>query len=229
VGKFVPKTGPYNFFPIIFTTEILNNCLVFDLNSRTFFYGDSWSASLKTFTIREGAPRNPNNMSVTLKDFLIGRRLDPNVTGFAVMQNVNTGGYVVYYVNFGDVAINPLFSEIPVPEGCKMPFAKVKSAPSDGQFIYFAEGNELWLYKNATGLTAEQRESVLLTLPKDETITYMAPVHGSYDNFAILTNNATGWKLYIYRIVATANPELHPDPVVYSGEGFARYVMYRVA
>ena len=226
-GKFsTPKVGFYNLFRKMFTvTGIGGETLVFDLETCTFFTADSWGTRLGQMNDREGAV-SPTNMDATLTDLLQSQRNYTNVRGYAIMKNKSKEEYYMRGLNFSGAAY-PFTSFDTIPAGYKMPYAAYKAIPFAGAFVYFGDANKLYVYRNAA---VANRETLLKTLPEDESIAYLATLYasGKYNYLVVLTNNATGWKLYVYNVRALGNYELLEEPAfVYSGTGHARYVMYR--
>jgi hypothetical protein len=232
VGKFgAPKTGFYSLHSDWIPSYL--SVVVFDLDSRTFYYVDGYGANLLTF--QDNGPNESNmpgfsltNMDATVVSLLSGIISAP-ATGFAIMKNINIDEY--YLANFSlstSLGPFPLTSFDTIPSGNKMPTAPVKAAPRTGNFVYFADGNKLSVYKNASGLT--EKEVVLKEFPTGETISSISNVYqaNKFNYLAVLTNSASGWKLYLLNVIGAGNPELEPTPAkIFQGTGTARYFMYR--
>jgi hypothetical protein len=237
-GKLSPKVGFYSFHKDLLTDYSYGNAMGFDMDNRTFYHAEAFSPDLSLF--RTGQI-STTNMDATLLNLLsapgTGFLYFSNPKMFAVMKNVDKEEYYLATLNYrGSNAYPIAVSESDpdrvafdtIPAGSKFPTAPVKTAPFSGNFVYFAEGNKLSVYRNAPGLAV--RESLLKEFPEDETISYIAHIYktGSFNCLAVLTNGGAGWKLYVFNVIGLGNPEFEDTPVfVRQGTGNARFVMYR--
>jgi hypothetical protein len=182
-------------------------------------------------------------MNATLLNLLsapgMGTLYYNNPKVFAVMKSVVKEEYYLATINFTGSNSYPIAASESdpsreafdtIPAGSKFPTASVKAAPYTGNFVYFADGNKLSVYRNAPGLTV--RETLLKEFPAGETISYIANVYKStgtgFNYLAVLTNSNSGWKLYAFNVTGLGNPEFDTNPVfVKQGDGDAKFVMYR--
>jgi hypothetical protein len=235
VGKVIPKPGSYNFH-----SDMLSNntgtALGFDLSTRTFYHLDAYSGPA---ALLSGTPPVAN-MDVTLVSLLSGKHAAPGLSmsihAFALMKAPAEEKYYLLGLNYRNsnvypveqIAGVPVFDEI--PSGSNLPTAAVKAAPWAGDFVYFANGNKLSVYKNASGLSGTDKEYQLHAFPADETVSYMVNLyHTEFNYLAVLTNNTAGnWKLYVFNVIGAGNPEFNTTPrYTQQGTGNARYLMYR--
>jgi len=238
VGKLsAPKIGFYSMHSDMLSPSF-SNMLCFDMVSRSFFSTTSSGNTINPMNEESASAVNPigvspTNMPYTLVNLLKRAEDALTASGYALMQDERTNQYFLASVTFSYMSSTayPFLSFNPIPVECKMPLAEVKAAPYSGNFVYYAEnGNQVWVYRDAEGLA--QRENKLLDLPAGETISYMTCLYAAgatgYNYLVILTNSASGWKMYIYNVLGLGNPELTNDaPVTYTGTGNARFVMYR--
>jgi hypothetical protein len=235
-GKVAPKVGFYTLHSDLLVHG-RGSAMGFDVDNRTFYHVDAYSAMM-TFREQEGAI-STTNMNADLLNIIAASEEIAITAGFAVMKNPDKEEYYLatlryYSSNAYPIAVseeNPSgIAFDTVPQGCKMPVAPVKAAPYSGNFVYFADGNKLSVYRNASGFT--NRESLLKEFPAGETISYMThkydPYGSAYNYLVVLTNSANGWKLYVFDVIGLGNPEISPDPrYTYQGTGNARFVMFR--
>jgi len=237
IGKFsAPRVGLYSMHKdMIATNTMMSNALFFDTESSSFYTTSSYGSDALQKLREESATApnpigvSPNNMPYTLLNLLPRNVQSYSATGYAVMKDKNSDDYYLAGINYLAGTPYPFTSFRAIPEECQMPEAEVKAAPYSGSFIYFGVGNELWVYRDAEGLSV--RETLLKTFPAGETISYIVHHNPTSDNLLIvLTNSAAGWKMYAYKMIGLGNPEFEEDPVItYSGTGNARYVMYRAS
>jgi hypothetical protein len=149
---------------------------------------------------------------------------NPSATAYAIMRHKTNNSHHLASINYNGQRY-PFLSFKTIPEEYKMPLATIFAATPAGDFLYFAEENKLYVYKDADGLTGAEREYVLKTFPADETISFIRFIN---NHVVVLTNSASGWKMYGLSLIGAGNPEIHDTPAfVYSGVGTARYVMFR--
>lgn len=206
----------------------LFGALVFDTESRSFFVATSSGSTLNTFSPSNN-PDLPSlvNMDYDLISILSKETSSATQSGYALFQNRTNGKYYIGLISTMGQATYPIVHFREVPAGAKMPDAQVLATPQVASCIYFATGNVLNYYIDATDLELSEREKVIKTFPADETISYISNAKGSH--LAVLTNSANGWKLYGFPIVGVT-PDINPEPeFVYSGTGNARYLMYRAS
>lgn len=239
LGKLSPKVGFYTFHEDIQLDYSYGNAIGFDLDSRTFYHVEAFSADLVLF--RTGQI-STTNMNAVLLDLVYapgsGFLYYNTPKGFAVMKSIEEEEYYLATLNYGGSNAYPIATSESdpnrvafdtIPAGNKFPTAPVKAAPYSGNFVYFADGNRLSVYRNASGLAV--KESLLKEFPSDETISYVANIYklNSFNYLAVLTNSGSGWKLYAFNIIGLGNPEFDGDAPAFirEGAGNARFVMYR--
>lgn len=230
-GKFsgakVAKMSQYELFPSILGGS--NDCWVFDNLSHSFWKCAS-SAINFTYLPDDEERVSPLNMNVRMIDLMQIQDYASKPTGYAVMQSLtDSEEYYLAFCTPGDSYIFSSFDTIPV--GARMPEAKVKAAPSIGTYIYYAYDNKLYAHKNLKGLGWERREVLIKELPVGENISFIKSVDNPESDkasVAVLANYAGGWRLYLFELVGTGNPEINPDPVkILEGVGNARCFMLR--
>jgi hypothetical protein len=238
LGKLSPKAGLYTFHKDIIVDYSYGNAIGFDIDNRTFYHTEAFSPTLSTF--RTGQV-STTNMNATLLNLLsapgVGFLYFTNPKMFAVMKNVSKEEYYLATLEYRGSNTYPIaISESDpnrvafdtIPAGNKFPTAPVKAAPYSGSFVYFADGNKLSVYRNASGIAV--KESLLKEFPAGETVSYIANVYkvNSFNYLTVLTNSSSGWKLYVFNVTGLGNPEFEATPVfVKEGTGNARFVMYR--
>lgn len=99
-------------------------------------------------------------------------------------------------------------------------------AANDLYSIWFAKGNVLSYYNK--GISDEESEEVtdIYPFPAGETITWMQQSEGKY--LLVLTNTTDKWKFYRFELDSDGlSPNIKPgtQPLVYSGNGTARYAL----
>jgi hypothetical protein len=237
-GKLSPKVGFYTFHKDIVVDYSYGNAIGFDLDSRTFYHTEAFSPDLSLFGTGQVST---TNMNATLLNLLsapgVGFLYYSNPKVFAVMKSVDKEEYYLATLNYRGSNAYPIAVSENNPNqvafdtitaGSKFPVAPVKAAPYSGNFVYFADGNKLSVYRNASGLAV--KESVLKEFPAGETISYIANVYklDSFNYLMVLTNSDSGWKLYTFNVIGLGNPEFETTPVsVREGAGNAKFVMYR--
>jgi hypothetical protein len=234
IGKLTPKAGFYTFHSDMLVHRS-GGAMGFDLDNHTFYHVDAYSdmATFRTGNI------STTNMNATLINLLSA----PEVSqfgasrGLAVMKSLDKEEYYLVTLNYRNSNAYPIAASESDPNrvafdtilaGSKFPVAPVKAAPYSGNFVYFADGNKLSVYRNASGL--ELKESLLREFPADETISYIAHIYktNSFNYLTVLTNSGDEWKLYGFNVIGLGNPEFETTPAfTYQGTGKARFVMYR--
>jgi hypothetical protein len=238
IGKVTTKAGFYTFHDDLLAHGS-GKVMGFDMDKHTFYHVDPFS-DMTTFRSGDGQI-STTNMNVTLLNLLTGTEGSVSASnraqGFAIMKSLDKEEYYLATLSYNGSNAYPIAASASdpdriafdtVPQGCKMPKAPVKAAPYSGNFVYFAEGNKLSVYRNALGLTV--KESLLKEFPAGETISYIANVYksGSFNRLAVLTNSDSGWKLYAFNILGLGNPEFDATPAfTRQGAGNAKFVMYR--
>jgi hypothetical protein len=236
LGKLTPKIGFYTFHKDLLIHGG-GGVMGFDVDSRTFYHVDAFSDMAK-FKEAEGKI-STGNMNVDLLDLLTGMKgtSSTKAQGFAVMKSIDKEEYYLVTLIYNSKNDYPVAASASNPEreafdtipaGSKFPTAPVKAAPYSGNFVYFADGNKLSVYRNASGL--DIKESLLKEFPAGETVSYIANIYkaNSFNYLAVLTNSDSGWKLYAFNVIGLGNPEFEPTPAfVREGTGNARFVMYR--
>lgn len=232
VGKFpaikTSATSPdYELHPSV--AGGVTAAIVFDKKTRSFFLTTANSPTLNVMP----PPMNPtlpslSNMNYDLID-LLKKDADGMITSFSgyyLMKKIDTEEYYLAYVaNAGTAPIYPFVKFTKVASDAKMPMAQVKAIPRVASCVYFGINNELSYYLDATNV--ENNEKLIYTFPSDEEITFIS--NSKAGILTVLTNSASGWKLYGFPIIG-ATPDIEPEPsFVYSGSGNGRYVMYRAS
>ena len=207
--------------------------MVFDKETSTFYNTSSSGSSMNLFSEDSEGGISPTNMDVDMIRMLVRNEGVPS-TAFAVMKNKNKDEYYVFDMVYS-MSDYPFVDIDTVPAHCEMPEAKVMGTSLYASCIYYskkeADGDVLKVYKN---VKIDNRESELKRFPGEEivyivnaTSAYNAPEDEKFNHLVVLTNSATGWKLYRFNVIGQT-PEIETEPVfVYSGKGTAGYVMLR--
>ena len=210
--------------------------IVYDMLSRSFLYSefDPNKAYLSNFE-KDGAVLASNLnyevIQITKRQRAsIGRMAE---TAYALAKDLSTNSYSIISLTACNSTSDPITSILPVPSNCELPNASVIAAPEDASGIYFANGNVLKVHYVAE---LANRENTLYTFPADETVAYIShlksaqiPESAATGNYiAVLTNNAAGWKLYLFAKAGASEGFESPEPkYIASGEGKAKMFMYR--
>ena len=207
--------------------------MVFDKETSTFYNTSSSGSSMNLFSEDSEGGISPTNMDVDMIRMLVRNEGVPS-TAFAVMKNKNKDEYYVFDMVYS-MSDYPFVDIDTVPAHCEMPEAKVMGTSLYASCIYYskkeADGDVLKVYKN---VKIDNRESELKRFPGEEivyivnaTSRYGAPADEVFNHLVVLTNSATGWKLYRFNVIGQT-PEIETEPAfVYSGKGTAGYVMLR--
>ena len=235
IGKYpAPKVGLYSMHKDMIAPSF-SNALYFDMVTCTFYSVSSNGYSINKLSEESAsAPTpigiSPTNMNYTLLNLLPGGDMNTSIRAFAVMQNKTTNDYYLVGIlsQYSPATAYPFTSFNIIPAGNKMPLAAVKAAPYSGDFVYFGDNNKLCVYKN---IDIPNREQVLITFDAGETVSYIQHMYSLANNYnwlAVLTNSASGWKLYVYNVIGVGISEIDNTPIqTYSGTGNARSLIYR--
>lgn len=207
--------------------------MLFDTKTSTFYNTSSSGSSMNLFPEDSEGGISPTNMDVDMIRMLVRKEGNPS-TAFAVMKNKNKDEHYVFDMSYS-MASYPIVDIDTVPAHCEMPETKVMGTSLYASCIYYskkeADGDVLKVYKN---VKIDNRESELKRFPGEEivyivnaTSRYGAPADEVFNHLVVLTNSATGWKLYRFNVIGQT-PEIETEPAfVYSGKGTAGYVMLR--
>lgn len=213
--------------------------LCFDMNLRSFCYGSTGSTRMAD------AARQPSdkqdlpsavNMDmdmVALLDRLSDQSNHTGAPGWAIMKSVSQP-YKYYIADLLFLNESYPFRDFDeLADGRGLPHGEVFAANRSVAAIYFANGNKISYYvKNDSDADSEEypitfREGQLTA---DERVAYMSHLYNGTkltEEFAVLTNNAGGWKLYIFPLIS-GGARLDTENVrIYSGTGNGRHVMFR--
>ncbi|WP_292265421.1 PKD-like family lipoprotein [Butyricimonas sp.] len=225
------RPGMYDLHSDMITTYY--GTLLFDKNNRTFYDAAANGVTLNKLAEDIGGGISPSTMPVDLIRMLPRDETNPGL-GYAVMENKDKGEYYVFDISY-DMTNYPFVGIDTIPVSCEMPRAEIMTANRVASCIYYVKNEPgedvLKVYKSIAG---DNRESELKKFP-GEKIVYIENVVTPYgtapadvfNNLVVLTNSSSGWKLYRFNIIGQT-PEIETEPVVvYSGQGNARYVMFR--
>ena len=245
VGKFgVGKTGPGELASdMLFHAYAYTYAMLFSRETKSFVMGGSSSESDK---VQEFLPEDGGKVGVSTSNMdkdlicMLQRTWASSVTkGWALMRGINDPEK--FYL--ADIAFSgqsyPLvdFDEISSERG--LCHADVYGAHQNNS-IYFAKGNVLSYYqKNASDL--ESLEALFYEFPAGETIAFIQQTEllkkneesdeeeSDFSNLIVLTNSATGWKLYRCPLEGDGlSPTLVPNKqpvVIAAGKGYARFAL----
>lgn len=115
----------------------------------------------------------------------------------------------------------------------KLPHGEVFAANRSASAIYFANGNKISYYtKNEEDDNSEEVEITFQQgqMTAGEQVVFMDHLY-AYPSltteFAVLTNSAEGWKLYIFPLISGTARLDTENAKIFSGTGNARHVMLR--
>lgn len=115
-----------------------------------------------------------------------------------------------------------------VPEDSKLLKATVLAAPLTASVIYYADANNLYMYRVATG---ESR--LVKSFAAGESISFIKNIKGteadgtSFNDVVVITNTASAYNVYRFPMVGSAG-ELNTDRAAsFTGTGKASYLMFR--
>lgn len=229
VGKMgPPKDGPdnYNMHP---SQMEISNYIGFDMTSRTFVGARPYEPDLY---IRDN-PTSDSPVQVSPQkmdyDLIAMTQKGYSTTGYAIMKSRTAEDeYALFGLSSTGTSNFPFTSYETLPQGLMLPHADAWAAHQNASCIYFGKGNRLWAH---TVADVPEREKVIVEYPAGENVAFIRHAYQNntmykYSMLAVLTNDGTNWKLYIYQFDGDT-PALQSDPEVYTGPGNARYAMYR--
>lgn len=245
VGKFgVGKTGPGELASdMLFHAWSYTYAMLFSRETKSFVMGGASSESDK---VQEFLPENgslvgvpTSRMDKNLVCMLQRNRASSVTKGWALMRGIdNPEKFYLADIAFSGQSYPFVdFDEISSERG--LCHADVYGAHQNNS-IYFAKGNVLSYYqKNASDL--ESLEELFYEFPAGETISFIQQTElmkeneetgeeeSDFSNLIVLTNSATGWKLYRCPLEGDGlSPTLMPNkqPVVIAvGKGYARFAL----
>lgn len=209
-----------------------NGVVAFSLSKRSFVYTDAWSsllspvsAPLPVHTIK--VPAVNMNAEVYWMGSSGGGR------GWALMKDVSGKNefYLAklhtyqYLYPFGD--LDTLSVDRPFLQ------ADVYGVHSNSS-IWYARQNILSFYQH-NGSDSNSTEEVVYTFPEGEAVSFIRTISSTefdpvaFKHLVVLTNANNRWKLYRFTMEAdglTARIDKNVDPIIYTGSGNARYVLY---
>ena len=236
IGKFAPKVGLNTFYPQIIPHGA-QETLVFDTKEHTFYKATTMNGTVSA--IGETKTDNGETVSFTNMPYsmlCIGENGAWGTFGYSycLMRHDETGdGALVRIYNRTGTNITSFKR---VDKTSKLMETSMIAPSYIADFLYFAIGNKVYSYENAEGL--EDKEKLLLEYPAGEEVAWIKHCYGKSANalnnyletnsLSVLTNTASGWKLYMYDLIGESNPEINPTPaVVYEGTGIARKLLFR--
>lgn len=220
----------YEIFPSILLHK--DKAIVFDTKSSTFYVAAYDPRNLKMTRFRASS----DGASLTNMDMeMIGlfQRTPPGAytpNGYALLKKKGTETHYLYTIQVTGFTTYPVTGINRVPANAEMVKAKVFGTHRMAECLYYSSDNRLCMYVNSA---TEHRESVLRTFPEGEEIAFIhhfvaaMPDEGQPVNtLAVATNNAEGWKVYLF-VMVQDTPEISAEPkVVLSGAGKAKQVIY---
>ncbi len=236
VGKMsLPMVGNYDLADGMVGHQA-KGMMVFDRNSRSFLYSNGFNTtSLVKFPDKKDGSWavSANGLDADLIALLSRNTPSRNPSlAYALMQKRNREEYYLADIRFDGGY--PFTSFDTLSNSYQVAKADVFAAHQVASCIYFASGSTLkaHIVSRDNSLPVSVREKELKSFP-DETISYIAHIKSAspkdkFENLVVLTNSASGWKLYRFALKGSTF-EIEPEPVaVYKGEGTARYAMFRV-
>jgi hypothetical protein len=151
-----------------------------------------------------------------------------SVRGWAIMRSKT----ISTEYRLADLDVNgfvsPIVDFLLLDPGLRVLSADVYGVhPTHPAAFYFAKGNQLSYFQKGGPLGGEEVD--MFTFPAGETVSYIGK-NPSTPNLEVLTNSGNTWKLYIFELGGGGSyPYLAGTTplAVYTGEGNARYVLYR--
>lgn len=240
IGKFgYAKVGPagaedYDLFEK--TLVASQSAMVWDKKSRSFFYVYVYDSQMSRFNEQtDGKPNfgSVTGMDVELKCLLFRSQVYNQAIykylsmGYGIMQDANA-----YYI--ADIAFNgnnyPLEGYYKLPAGCQVAKSDVLGPHQTASSIFYAQNDQLWVHDVNNLQAVSDRERKLFTF-SGEKISYIRHIKkkDTFDLLAVLTNSASGWKLYAFPFIGGGNEfdnSVQPEDVLVSqGEGDASYLI----
>lgn len=230
IGKLsAAVTGLYHLYPLIIPYT-RSQVLVFDKDSHSFYNANSMNSTLISIGDKEieNQTYSFTNMPYDIQCVGITTSSGYNGQSYIVMKHTGEDKNTLMRVTAG-VSNADIVSMRDIPAESKMTESNLLAPSFNSDFLYFVFGQSVYSYKNATGLSMEEKEQAWLTYPEDEKISVIRTVSVSgKNNLAVITTKDGKWKLYLYSLIGESTPELNLEPVVvYEGEGNAKYLMYR--
>lgn len=223
VGKFgMAWSGDYDFYPAAFAGNQF-----FDLNSRSFFAAGS---SFNTAPVAVAEPSSSSPVSISANK--MNMDIVAGASRYALLKSIAPDGkYYLAGISSSGNGTYPFTSWNEVPAGSKLLESAVLGSHNTVSCVYFGRDNELCGH---TVADVAEREYKLHTFPVGEKVSYIQHVvsRNDLDKFSrlvVLTNSTSGWKMYLFDFDGDTS-EILPEPVrePASGEGTARYVMFRL-
>lgn len=225
VGKFsYQKSGDYKFFPKIVAGYY--DDYVYDQNSHTLYASDMFSGMTEC-TDFMGTNLFADSTFVML-NFM--PRVEKNYMGSA--YGIFKGGLEnKYYICNIGLYSNYLYPDpelTEIPSAAEILSATVMTAPASASVIYFGKGNLLKMHKVASG-TVE----TLKTFATGETISFIRNISGTnadkteFNDLVVITNTAAGYNVYRFPLVGSAGEINASSSAAMTGEGAAKYLMFR--
>lgn len=198
--------------------------IVFDTVSRSFFHVSTAAPYLNKIAekAKSGLP-SLFNMEYDLVRIINKAAIIP-ASSYFLMKHVSNGKYFLANVeSFGDPDY-PFTSFREVSNKAKMLEADVFAAPLYASCVYFGKNNILSYYVDMQDTSLN--EKVIMTFPADETIAFINSPDPTV--LLVLTNNASGWKLYGFPVIGSTADIVPEAKFIHSGKGEGRYVLDRI-
>ena len=227
---------PYYLHPDIINLQ--DFAMVYDTQRKSFFTVESM-LNMMFETEEAFGVEKPAGTDLQLVRMLGGTPLTQltmfEITGKALFKDNNSQDYYFSetYIGRYDGVIPPILSYEKLPSTSGLKNATVMAAPHDGYFIYYADANKLMAAYNPTVSTTDE---TIYTFSSNETISYIKVEAMGSDRWSspeyaltVLTNSASGWKLYVFEMAGNGTPTLGAIKEQYSGTGNAKHLMVRYA
>ncbi|MDR1415718.1 MAG: hypothetical protein LBI96_07905 [Odoribacteraceae bacterium] len=224
-GKFgYAKLGDPDLYPCIVIDDYAWDAVVFGRTTSSFLSGGSGA---ELANVVSGSGIQAVNMDYDMLWMQL-RSSSYLALAWAIMQSKSlpTEYYLVDIDAYG--TYNPI-----VEFHLLNPAARVLAADVYGihqehtAAFYFAKGNLLSYFQKGDSLGDDEVD--LYTFPAGETISYVGK-NSTTTNLEVLTNSGNTWKLYIFSLAGNGQYAYLADNTplaVYSGNGNARFVLYR--
>jgi hypothetical protein len=223
-GKFAyPKIGDGDLYPCILSSDFGQTANVFSRATNSFLLESS--VTLEPVVSAPGVAVNMEHDVLWMGRRF--RRYSSSAQAWAITRSKSTP--VEYHLLDIDAAgsYDPIMDFHLLDPSLRVLSADVYGVhPEHTAAFYFAKGNLLSYFQK--GDASGDDEVDLWTFPAGETIAYVGK-NSTTTNLEVLTNSNNTWKLYIFALTGGGqNAYISGDPLaVYSGNGNARFVLYR--
>lgn len=235
-SKLMEDNSVPKLFPSFLPSHTPAAVLCFDMPSRSFCYANAYETKMAN------APAPPADLA-DLPD-VVGMDMEPialidrmnseyhrdGAPAWALMKSVSQPAkfYVADIVS--SESSYPFVDFDELADSRRLPHGKVFAANRLTNAIYFANGNKISYYlKNAEDADSEE---FALTfgegqLTEGEEVVFMDHLYPVSEEFAVLTNSGSGWKLYLFPVILGTARLDTANAKIFTGTGNARHLIKR--